>query len=91
MALETYTAAMGDDNVVLSEAAQKCGCIQATGANSAVRKLRFTAGVAGWWIVRNDTTGGYAVNCFITGGVEIAVLNGTSRTVYTDGVDFFGV
>jgi hypothetical protein len=83
--------AMADANVTLTTAqAWRHGLLRATGANTAVRKLILPAG-ARQIAVRNQTTGGHAVEVGYSTGAVVRVPPGGQMIVYGDGTDCYGV
>ena len=42
------------------------------------------------YMVNNSTTGGQSITFGGTTGTTITIANGTTKTVFTDGVDYFG-
>lgn len=59
-----------------------------TGTNSQVRSI-IAPSVNKVYIIRNATTGGYAIDIKTSGGAGLSVANGSSAIVYCDGTDFF--
>ena len=71
----------------VSDEARKAVLV-ATGTNTAVRDIiaPLTSKV---YIVKHDTTGGYAINIRASSGAAVSVPNGTYSTVYCDGINFY--
>ena len=59
-----------------------------TGANSAQRNL-IAPLVEKTYVIRNSTTGGFAVQVIGASGTGVVIPNGVTTTVYCDGTNFF--
>jgi hypothetical protein len=84
MANSNYT--LSSLNGVSDEA--RCMVIVATGTNSAVWQIVAPL-VKKFYIVNNNTTGGYAVTIGGVTGSIVSIPNGTVGQVYCDGTNFF--
>jgi hypothetical protein len=84
MANSNYT--LSSLNGVSDEA--RCMVIVATGTNSAVWQIVAPL-VKKFYIVNNNTTGGYAVTIGGATGSIVSIPNGTVGQVYCDGTNFF--
>lgn len=61
-----------------------------TGTNSAVRNIIAPA-VNKVYVIKNSTTGGYAINIKTSSSTGINIVNGTTAIVYCDGTEFYFV
>jgi ribosomal protein L28 len=59
------------------------------GTNSAVRQIVIPTGQAKLYIVKNSTSGGYAITIGAATGATISIPNGVTAQVYYDGTDCF--
>ncbi len=59
-----------------------------TGANSAIRNVIAPA-VNKQYIIKNATTGGFAVVIKTASSTGVSIANGATQTVYCDGTDFY--
>jgi len=84
MANSNYT--LSSLNGVSDEA--RCMVIVATGTNSAIWQIVAPL-VKKFYIVNNNTTGGYAVTIGGATGSIVSIPNGTVGQVYCDGTNFF--
>lgn len=46
---------------------------------------------SGLIVIRNNTTGGFAITCLISGGASIIIDNGNVALLWSDGVDFLSL
>ena len=83
MANANYT--LTNLNGVTDEARQ--AVLVATGANTAIRDI-IAPLVKKIYIVKNSTTGGFAINIRAASGTSASVASGTNQIVYCDGVNF---
>ena len=60
-----------------------------TGTNSAIRKVVAPLNQPKFYIVSNQTTGGYAITIGASSGTYITIPNGVTAQVYTDGTNFY--
>lgn len=81
--------ALTDANYTLSEAEAKTDFINFTGTLTAARTLTLPA-IPGKWIVKNSTTGGFALT-ITCGGTTASVATASIKTVVSSGVDCFVV
>lgn len=75
------------DTLLTDEQVVESASIVFTGTLTAARKVTFPAKQK-LLLVKNSTTGGYALNLIITGGsVTITVSSGAQKLIYLDGTD----
>jgi len=60
-----------------------------TGTNSGIRNIITPTAQAKTYTVANNTTGGFAINMKTASGTAIAIPNGSTYIVYTDGTNFY--
>lgn len=60
----------------------------ASGTNNAVRNI-IAPLVEKTYIVKNSTTGGYAIQIIGSSGLGVTIANGVTTSVYCDGVNFY--
>lgn len=87
----TFSVALTNANVNLTQGNCQNVRIRFTGSLSANITIFFPAGVSGFFIVQNATTGTYSVTLASAGGGLGTVLTEQGRTafVFTDGTDVF--
>jgi len=85
MANANYT--LTNLNGVLDEARNMVLRVQ--GTNSGIYQIIIPANQTKFYIVSNNTTGGYAITIGISGGSVISIPNGTTAQVYTDGTNTY--
>lgn len=87
--------AMGDANITLtannaaSDQARNA-TLRFTGANTAIRTVTIPS-VPKIYLIKNATTGGFAITIKTAAGTGSNVTNGSVRAVYCDGTDVFAV
>lgn len=85
MANANYT--LTNLNGVLDEARNMVLRVQ--GTNSGIYQIIIPANQTKFYIVSNNTTGGYAITIGISGGSVISIPNSTTAQVYTDGTNTY--
>lgn len=65
----------------------RCAMLDLSGTLSATGTLTIPASFTKLYIVRNGTTGGYAVNVGMISGTSVSVPNGKTMIVYVDGTN----
>ena len=63
--------------------------IVATGTNSAIRNIIAPQNQTKFYVISNNTTGGYAVTIGAPSGSVVTIPNGITAQVYTDGTNFY--
>jgi hypothetical protein len=74
-------------NGVLDEARNMVLVI--TGTNSGIYQVIIPTNQSKFYVVSNQTTGGYAITIGISGGSVVSIPNGTTIQVYTDGTNTY--
>ena len=85
MANANYT--LTNLNGVLDEARNMVLRVQ--GTNSGIYQVIIPSNQTKFYVVSNNTTGGYAITIGISGGSVISIPNGTTAQVYTDGTNTY--
>ena len=85
MANANYT--LTNLNGVLDEARNMVLRVQ--GTNSGIYQVIIPSNQTKFYVVSNNTTGGYAITIGISGGSIISIPNGTTAQVYTDGTNTY--
>lgn len=73
-------------NTTLTDAQEIVNALNITGALVSNVTITFS-GRGGTWIVKNATTGDYAVTCLVSGQTGVAVTQGTTKPVFSTGTD----
>jgi hypothetical protein len=86
------TLAMADSNQTLTmtpyvAATARNMTIELTGALTAARTVSLSAALEKIYIVKNSTTGGFAVTFKVTGQTGVSIPNGSTAVLYVDGTD----
>lgn len=63
--------------------------IVATGTNSAIRNIIAPQNQTKFYVISNNTTGGYAITIGAPSGSVVTIPNGITAQVYTDGTNFY--
>jgi hypothetical protein len=82
---------MTDADLTLSSAQYQIPVLTLTGTLTAGRNVIVPTTPKGLWIVTNSTTGGFAVTVKTSAGTGIAVANGKTAMVRTDGTNVIRV
>jgi hypothetical protein len=77
---------MSNYNGVVDEARNQV--LVVTGTNTAVRNL-IAPLVEKTYLVKNNTTGGYAIQIIGSSGLGVTIPNGITTSVYCDGINFY--
>lgn len=79
--------ALSNATIPLTPAQYACGTIRLTGAVTASVTVQFPA-IQGWWVIDNQTTGGFLQQIAIIGGVQsICLEQGATVDILLDGTN----
>jgi len=84
----TYSVALTNSNVTLTQANCQYARIRLTGVLSANVTIYFPSGVGGFFVVQNATTGSYTVTlASVGGGTSVSAAQSQSSFVFSDGTN----
>jgi Chaperone of endosialidase len=84
----TYSVALTNSNVTLTQANCQYARIRLTGVLSANVTIYFPSGVGGFFVVQNATTGSYTVTlASVGGGTSVLATQSQSSFVFSDGTN----
>jgi hypothetical protein len=87
-----YTVPLTNSNVVLTQANVQNVCILLTGTLSANVTVSFPALVAGYYIVRNTTSGSYTVtlnSAYSGASASVTAIQGANTFIWSDGQNVY--